>query len=82
MGKSRIRHPDLGGMVHLEHVNFTIADYDLASVFFMAGLGFTRDPFTRTDELNMAINVGLQQFHPPRRPAGPPARRPCMASSV
>jgi hypothetical protein len=72
MRKLRVRHPDVGGIVHLEHVNFTIADYDLAAVFFMAGLGFTRDPFTRTDETNMAINVGLQQFHLPRRPAGTP----------
>lgn len=72
MGKSRIRHPDVGGIVHLEHINFTIADYDMASAFFMAGLGYTRDPFTRTDELNMAINIGQQQFHMPRRAVGTP----------
>jgi hypothetical protein len=72
MKKSRIRHPDIGGIAHLEHVNFTVADYDLASVFFIAGLGFTRDPFTRTDETNMAINVGQQQYHLPRRSVGTP----------
>ena len=72
MKKSRIRHPEIGGIAHLEHVNFTVADYDLASVFFIAGLGFTRDPFTRTDETNMAINVGQQQYHLPRRSVGTP----------
>lgn len=72
MEHSRIRHPDVGGILHLEHVNFPVADYDLAAAFFMAGLGFTRDPYTRTDETNMAVNVGLQQFHLPRNKAGTP----------
>jgi hypothetical protein len=62
MEQTRIRHPEVGGILHLEHVNFPVADYDMATAFFMAGLGFTRDPFTRADETNMAVNVGLQQF--------------------
>ena len=70
MEKSRIRHPEVGGIVHLEHLNFPVADYDLVSVFFMAGLGLTRDPFTRVDETNMAVNVGMQQFHFPRQQTG------------
>lgn len=70
--RNRIRHPDVGGIVHLEHINFVVADYDMASAFFMAGLGFTRDPYTRTDETNMAINIGQQQFHLPRRSDGTP----------
>lgn len=72
MEQTRIRHPEVGGILHLEHVNFPVADYDLATAFFMAGLGFTRDPFTRADETNMAVNVGLQQFHLPRRKTGTP----------
>lgn len=69
----RTRHPEVGGIVHLEHVNFEVEDHDLVSIFFMAGLGFTRDPYTRTDEKNMAVNVGLQQYHLPRlgRPTPP-----------
>lgn len=72
MEKPRIRHPEVGGILHLEHVNFPVADYDLAAAFFMAGLGFTRDPYTRADETNMAVNVGLQQFHLPRKQEGTP----------
>lgn len=72
MEQTRIRHPEVGGILHLEHVNFPVADYDVATAFFMAGLGFTRDPFTRADETNMAVNVGLQQFHLPRRRTGTP----------
>jgi len=72
MQHPRIRHPEIGGILHLEHVNFPVADHDLATAFFMAGLGFTRDPHTRVDETNMAVNVGLQQFHLPRRKEGTP----------
>ncbi|MDA0656426.1 MAG: hypothetical protein O2912_08480 [Proteobacteria bacterium] len=69
----RTAHPEIGGIAHLEHVNFEVADHDMVSIFFMAGLGFTRDPYTRTDEKNMAANVGQQQFHLPRlgRPTPP-----------
>ena len=67
MAKSRrTKHPEVGGIAHLEHVNFEVDSHDMVSIFFMAGLGFTRDPYTRSDEKNMAANVGLQQFHLPR----------------
>lgn len=59
--------PEIGGIVHLEHVNFVAPDQDLATSFFMGGLGFTRDPYKRTDGTNMGVNVGAQQFHLPRR---------------
>lgn len=59
--------PEVGRCVHLEHVNFELDDHDLATVFFMAGLGLTRDPYKRADDTNMGVNVGLQQFHLPRR---------------
>lgn len=59
--------PELGGIVHLEHVNFIVDDHDLVTAFFMGGLGFTRDPYKRADETNMGVNVGDQQFHLPRR---------------
>jgi len=54
-------------MVHFDHVNFETPDHDMATIFFMNGLGLTRDPYRRADERNMGVNVGLQQFHLPRR---------------
>lgn len=64
--------PEIGGIVHLEHINFIVDDHELATVFFMNGLGLTRDPFKRADETNMGVNVGNQQFHLPKRGATPP----------
>ncbi len=60
-------NPEVGGILHLDHVNFETPDHDMATVFFMNGLGLTRDPYRRADEQNMGVNVGLQQFHLPRR---------------
>ena len=34
---------------------------------FVSGLGLTRDPYRRTDEANMGVNIGMQRFHLPRR---------------
>ncbi len=61
------RLPEVGGIIHLEHFNFEMEEHELATIFFMNGLGLTRDPYKRTDETNMGINIGLQQFHLPRR---------------
>ena len=61
------RLPEVGGILHLEHFNFEMQDHELATLFFMNGLGLTRDPYKRTDETNMGVNIGLQQFHLPRR---------------
>src|SRR5262245_3738118 len=36
---------DLGNAIHLEHVNVTIPDQRLATLFYAAGLGLTRDPY-------------------------------------
>ena len=64
--------PEVGGILHLDHINFQVSDHDLATIFFIGGLGLTRDPFRRADETNMGVNIGLQQFHLPRRGATPP----------
>ncbi len=64
--------PEVGGILHLDHVNFQVPEHDLVTVFFINGLGLTRDPFRRADETNMGVNVGLQQFHLPRRGESPP----------
>lgn len=56
---------DLGNIVALEHVNLGIADQGLATVFYMTGLGLTRDPYMMTGIDNMWVNVGRSQFHLP-----------------
>ena len=56
---------DLGNIVALEHVNLGIADQGLATVFYMTGLGLTRDPYMMTSIDNMWVNVGRSQFHLP-----------------
>jgi hypothetical protein len=35
---------DLGNAIHLEHVNVQVPDQRLATLFYVAGLGLTRDP--------------------------------------
>jgi hypothetical protein len=56
---------DVGNIVALEHVNLGIADQGLATVFYMSGLGVTRDPYMMTSIDNMWVNVGRSQFHLP-----------------
>jgi len=56
---------DLGNSVHLEHVNVSIPDQRIASLFYGAGLGLTRDPYLQVDDTNMWMNVGRSQFHLP-----------------
>ena len=56
---------DLGNMVMLEHVNVTVPDQRLATLFYVTGLGLTRDPYLMTGVTNMWINVGKSQFHLP-----------------
>lgn len=60
-------NPEVGAIIHLDHVNFVTPDHNMATIFFVNGLGLTRDPYRRADEQNMGVNVGLQQFHLPRR---------------
>src|SRR5215216_6818736 len=56
---------DLGNSIHLEHVNVQIPDQHLATLFYVAGLGLTRDPYLMVSDTNMWINVGRSQFHLP-----------------
>ena len=58
---------DLGNIVLLEHVNVTIPDQHLATIFYVSGLGLTRDPYLMTGIDNMWVNVGRSQFHLPSR---------------
>jgi catechol 2,3-dioxygenase-like lactoylglutathione lyase family enzyme len=56
---------DLGNSIHLEHVNVRVPDQRLANLFYVAGLGLTRDPYLLVSDDNMWINVGRSQFHLP-----------------
>jgi predicted enzyme related to lactoylglutathione lyase len=56
---------DLGNAIHLEHVNVTVPDQRLATLFYVTGLGLTRDPYLMVSDTNMWVNVGKSQFHLP-----------------
>lgn len=58
---------DVGNIVALEHVNVTVPDQRLATIFYISGMGFTRDPYMQVGDENMWANVGRQQFHLPTR---------------
>ena len=59
------RTQDVGNIISLEHVNVTVPDQQLAHLFYVTGLGLTRDPYMDFGLANMWINVGRQQFHLP-----------------
>jgi hypothetical protein len=52
-----------GNLVKLEHVNLHIPDQRLATLFYVVGLGLTRDPYLMTGVDNMWVNVGANQLH-------------------
>jgi hypothetical protein len=56
---------DLGNIVELGHVNVRIPDQRLATLFYVSGVGLTRDPYLMTGVTNMWANVGRSQFHMP-----------------
>jgi hypothetical protein len=58
---------DVGNIVHLEHVNVTQPDQRLATLFYVAGLGGTRDPYLMVGLDNMWVNLGRSQVHLPSR---------------
>jgi catechol-2,3-dioxygenase len=58
---------DVGNVVALEHVNVAVPDQRLATLFYIVGMGFTRDPYLQVGDDNMWVNVGRQQFHLPTR---------------
>jgi hypothetical protein len=56
---------DIGNIVGLGHVNTAVPKQRLSTLFYVTGLGLTRDPFVNTSTDNMWINVGQSQFHLP-----------------
>lgn len=60
---------DVGNIVSLEHINVQVPDQSLATLFYIVGMGFTRDPYMNVGINNMWVNCGEQQFHLPTRSA-------------
>lgn len=60
---------DVGNIQNMEHFNLTVPDQELAALFYVTGLGFTRDPYMDFGTFNMWINAGEQQFHLPKNTA-------------
>jgi len=56
---------DMGNIMLMEHVNTRIPDQSQAHLFYVSGMGFTRDPYLDFGMRNMWINLGRQQFHLP-----------------
>ena len=65
---------DLGNVVGLEHVNLIVPDHQVATLFYITGMGFTRDPFLNTGVRNMWVNMGRSQFHLPLATPGQSAQ--------
>lgn len=63
----------VGNIVHLEHFNVVIPDQRLATLFYVVGLGGTRDPYLFTGLENMWVNFGRTQVHLPSRATPPRA---------
>jgi hypothetical protein len=61
----------VGNIVLLEHFNCLIDDQRLATLFYVVGLGGTRDPYIFMGLENMWVNFGRTQVHLPSRGAKP-----------
>ena len=58
---------DLGNLVAMDHLDLTVDDQPQATLFYITGLGLTRDPYMSVGLENMWVNAGRQQFHLPTR---------------
>jgi hypothetical protein len=58
---------NVGNIMLMEHVNVQVPDQQLATLFYLVGMGFTRDPHMMVGLENMWVNIGEQQFHLPTR---------------
>lgn len=62
---------DIGNLVHLEHFNCIIDDQRYALLFYVVGLGATRDPYIFPGMENIWLNFGRTQVHMPSRAVPP-----------
>ncbi len=60
---------DVGNIIEFGHVNTRVPDQQQAIIFYVMGLGLTRDPFMQTGIHNAWMNAGSSQFHLPTGPA-------------
>ena len=60
---------NIGNVLNMEHINLTVPDQQVAALFYVTGLGFTRDPYIDFGTFNMWVNTGEQQFHLPKSTA-------------
>lgn len=60
---------DIGNIVEFGHVNVRVPDQRLATIFYIMGLGLTRDPYLVVGVDNMWVNTANCQFHLPVGPA-------------
>src|SRR5437764_344920 len=58
---------DVGNVLLLEHLNMQVSDQLEATLFYIVGLGLTRDPYGAVSINNMHVNIGEHQFHLPTR---------------
>src|SRR3954465_8440312 len=65
----------VGNIVHLEHFNCCIDDQRLALLFYVVGLGATRDPYIFPGLENIWLNFGRTQVHMPSRAVPPRSER-------
>jgi len=70
----------VGNIVLLEHFNCLINDQRLATLFYIVGLGGTRDPYLFMGLENMWVNFGRTQVHLPSR--GPAPRPEVLRGTV
>jgi len=57
---------DVGNIICLEHLNLSQPDQIVAMVFYIEGLGLTRDPYAPNNTGTVWINIGIQQIHIPK----------------
>ena len=70
----------VGNIVHLEHFNVIHDDQRLATLFYVVGLGGTRDPYLFPGLDNMWVNFGRTQAHLPSR--GPKPRPEVLRGTI
>src|SRR4051812_27456174 len=71
---------NVGNLVHLEHFNCLIDDQRYALLFYVVGLGATRDPYIFPGMENIWLNFGRTQVHMPSR--GVPPRYEVLRGTV
>jgi len=58
---------DISNIIWMEHINTTVPDQIIATLFYITGLGLTRDPYIMTGLENIWVNIGKSQIHMPTR---------------